>query len=97
MIQVAWESVFKKRFPGVINLARDASKKAARNGTPPFTGTNYDALKPYNPVWIREEHWIQMVEVNRLSFTQHYMHIVFYLIIVIALIGVMAMDVSNST
>ena len=93
MIQVAWESVFKKRFPGVINLARDA----ARNGTPPFTGTNYDALKPYKPVWIREEHWIQMVEVNRISFTQHYMHIVFDLIIVIALIGVMAMRVSKST
>ncbi|KAJ9548861.1 hypothetical protein OSB04_021404 [Centaurea solstitialis] len=63
MIQLAWENVFKKRFSNVIDLARDAAKKAASNGTPPFTGTNYDVLKPYNPSWIRQEDWIRMVEV----------------------------------
>ncbi|KAJ9541921.1 hypothetical protein OSB04_028427 [Centaurea solstitialis] len=63
MIHVAWENVFKKRFSNIIDLARDAAKKAARNGTPPFTGTNYDVLKPYNPSWISQEDWIRMVEV----------------------------------
>lgn len=53
----------RKRFSDVVRCARKTTEAVAVNRTPPFYGTNYDALRPYNPSWIREEHWHQMVQV----------------------------------